>query len=251
MRARMTRQLRIESILPGAPHHLILRGNNRRKLFSYPADRVAFLRYLLRAARRHGVLVHVVVLMTNHVHLVVTTPSVPALAHFVKGVAQPYAQWRNAKYAQTGKLFEQRYYAGAITSDDQLMRTVPYAELNPRRAGICDDLGSFAWSTYSLHAFGTTKVPLLARIWTPCTWYEQLGSDAKARQASYRSCLEERWSLGDRDDDIVVRELEQVSEAIERVPRRPDGTRAAEPLGRYEASAGGRRRVRSRRSRDR
>jgi putative transposase len=58
------------------PLHIIQRGNNRDPIFGCPADFAFFYERLALAARAHGVSVHAYVLMTNHLHLLVT-PSLP------------------------------------------------------------------------------------------------------------------------------------------------------------------------------
>lgn len=70
----MPRPPRLE--LPGAPHHVLQRGNNRAACFFGDADRRFYLKCLAEAAAG-GCEIQAYVLMTNHVHLLVT-PSEPA-----------------------------------------------------------------------------------------------------------------------------------------------------------------------------
>src|SRR3989338_1336962 len=59
-------------VLPGQPQHVIQRGNNRQKIFRADGDYRFYLDKLRGAAQKHGCTVHAYVLMTNHVHLLVT-----------------------------------------------------------------------------------------------------------------------------------------------------------------------------------
>src|SRR5581483_10875885 len=120
-------------IIPGLPHHLILRGNNRRRLFSYPTEYSRFLWDMWRAQRRAPVAVHAIMLMKNHVHLIVTPPDADTLAGWVRGFAQRYAQLRNARRSGSGKLFEERFTRIPIRSERQLAVTMAYLDLNPVR----------------------------------------------------------------------------------------------------------------------
>src|SRR5678815_3417455 len=95
-------------IVPGYTHHVILRGNNRRRLFSYPNDYWTFMRYLRDAMEKHDCQLHGDVLMTNHGHFAVTPPTLEALPKAIHMLAMRYAQHRNRKYGDTGKLFEAR-----------------------------------------------------------------------------------------------------------------------------------------------
>ncbi|HEY7955508.1 MAG TPA: transposase, partial [Polyangia bacterium] len=129
----MTRPLRF--VAPGLPHHVILRGNNRRRLFSYPSDYQRFLYYLERGLRDVGCWMHAAALMTNHVHLILSPPDRRALSDCVRAFSQRYAQYRNRRKNASGKLFEQRFAAFPILHERQLAVTTVYVDLNPQRAG--------------------------------------------------------------------------------------------------------------------
>jgi len=126
------------TILPGIPHHVILRGNNRRKLFSYPRDYSHMLHLMGRQIDTNDLALNAFCLMSNHVHLLATPAEETVLARFVKGVAQRYAQIRNRRLQASGKLFEERYYSKAIQSEAHLALATAYIDLNPVRAGISE-----------------------------------------------------------------------------------------------------------------
>ena len=58
--------------LAGYPHHIILRGNNRQAIFMDNADFQRMLALLQAHAIEQGVQVHAYVLMSNHLHLLLT-----------------------------------------------------------------------------------------------------------------------------------------------------------------------------------
>ncbi|MFB1490399.1 MAG: transposase [Thiocapsa sp. C3-sup] len=66
----MPRRARI--VAAGYPMHVILRGIDRAAVFFDDADRRYFLEWLGAAAAQESVSVHGYVLMTNHVHLLMT-----------------------------------------------------------------------------------------------------------------------------------------------------------------------------------
>lgn len=181
----MPRVPRYLSVLPNHPHHLILRGNNRRRLFSYPRERRFFLSRLVESSDKHEVPVHVSMLMSNHVHLVVTPSNHRQLARFVSFFAQGYAQFRNRSRAASGKLFEQRYRCIPIVNEEQLAVTTVYIELNPVRAGICTDAAAYSWSSHRQHIGLEAHERLVASSWTPSPWYLSLGSHAEQRAAVF------------------------------------------------------------------
>lgn len=173
-------------VAPHHPHHVILRGNNRRRLFSYPREKHFFLSRLMQGSDRQEVPVHAVTLMTNHVHLIATPCDHLQLSRFVRHFAQRYAQFRNASRGATGKLFEQRYECVPILTDEQMAITTAYVELNPVHARICSEPEAYRWSTYPQHAGYRAHEPLISQLWSPSAWYQSLGSDPKQRAAAFR-----------------------------------------------------------------
>jgi putative transposase len=59
-------------ILPGIPQHVIQRGNNREPCFYAEQDSWRYLHDLKEAATHNQAAIHAYVLMTNHVHRLVT-----------------------------------------------------------------------------------------------------------------------------------------------------------------------------------
>ncbi len=182
----MSRTRRI--VVPGAPHHVYLRGNNRRRLFSSLADRLHFVRCLERGLEITACQLHQLTLMSNHVHLVSTPPDPLALSRLVHRVGQRYAQQRNANRHASGKLFEERFHSKVITDDQQLMATTLYNDANAFRAGMVGDPLGHAWSTGPLHAAtGASRIP--RSLWTPSGWYLALGTTPEARGDRYRAIM--------------------------------------------------------------
>ena len=183
---RMPRLPRRLVVIPNQPHHVILRGNNRRRLFSYPREKHFFLGRLLQASDKQRVPVHAITLMSNHVHLIVTPRDHLQLSRFVRHFAQRYAQFRNFSRGATGKLFEQRYKSIPIVSDEQMAITTAYVELNPVHAKICSEPEAYRWSTYPQHAGYRAHEPVISKLWSPSSWYQSLGGDPNQRAAAFR-----------------------------------------------------------------
>lgn len=239
----MARQPRSAQVVPGLAHHVVLRGNNRRRLFSYPRDRLEFLRLVARASSAHGVPLHAFSLLTNHTHLVVTPEATSALSAFVKAFAQEYAWRRNRALDRSGKLFEERFFCKPITSDDQLVRTIAYVDLNAVRAGMCRSPELHRWCSYRLHATG--RDPLLPDgLWTPHPWWLGLGGDDATRGQNFRAIVA-GISPQEEPANEPNRYVLAAEAASARAPigdRRPDGSRVAEEVERYERSWPNRRR---------
>src|SRR3990172_625503 len=134
-------------VVPGYPHHLTLRGNNRRRLFSRPTDFLRFLAWLAEALDETSCVLYALTLMSNHIHGIFEPPDEAALSAFVKSFAQRYALWRNRMRGGSGKLFEERFHCTIIEGDEQLAAATAYDDLNPTRAGMVADALDYPWST--------------------------------------------------------------------------------------------------------
>ena len=62
-------------VLPGQPQHVIQRGNNREPIFAQAADYAFHLEKPKVACEQQACVIHAYVLMTNHVHLLITPTS--------------------------------------------------------------------------------------------------------------------------------------------------------------------------------
>jgi len=212
------------------PHHVTLRGNNRRRLFSYASDYRRFLWDLMRAQRLWSCTVHAVALMTNHVHLIVRPPDDRALSRFVKSFAQRYAQLRNQRRQSSGRLFDERFWSRPILNERQLAITTSYVELNPVRAGMVESPSEARWTTYALHAGRPECSDIPPGLWTPSEWYLALGRDPKERAAAYSAWCAECQARGERPEEVDrIAVLEAASAEYSQRLLRPDGSSAREP----------------------
>jgi putative transposase len=218
-------------VVAGAPHHVYLRGNNRRVLFSSRADRILFLACLRRALDATKCQLHQLTLMTNHVHAIITPPDKKALSQLVKRTCQRYAQLRNAKRGGSGKLFEERYRNKVIVDEAQLRVTTLYNDANAFRAKAVREPFAHEWSTAPLHA-ATPGGRMLRSVWTPSSWYTRLGPTPSKRAEAYRAAMVEYLEL--EEAAPIDEEVEEVDdEGYERRLERPDRSSAREAFLRY------------------
>ena len=176
-------------VLEGVPHHVVLRGNNRRRLFSYPRDYLFFIGLMVRHLSSSELGLHALCLMPNHVHLLLTPLQERALAAFIKKVAQRYAQVRNKRYGGTGKLFEQRYYSRPTQSEKHLAIATAYIDLNPVRAHLVEDGNEYQWSTHRIHCGMACRTRSLDSLWSPSDWYRRLADDPDGQAIAYRDWI--------------------------------------------------------------
>ncbi len=111
--------------LPEQPLHLIQRGNNREAIFFCDEDYQRYRAWLSEAATGNGCSVHAYVLMTNHVHLLVTPAAADAIPRMMQSLGRRYVRYVNAAYQRTGTLWEGRYRAAPIDSEILFPVTAP------------------------------------------------------------------------------------------------------------------------------
>ena len=168
-------------VIPDQPQHVILRGNNRAEIFCADADYSFYLEKLKLACDKHGCSVHAYVLMTNHVHLLITPHFEQSLGKAMQMLGRYYVQYYNYCYQRTGTLWEGRYKATLIDSEAYLLTCMRYIELNPVRAGMVIDPADYPWSSYHHNALGQ-----LSELVAPHPEYLRLGKSNETRQAAYR-----------------------------------------------------------------
>jgi len=171
-------------ILPGQPHHVILRGNNRQAIFYSDLDRQQLLAMLADVSKLYGVAIHAYVLMDNHFHLLLTPPTAEALSRMMQALGRRYVGWFNARHQRSGTLWEGRFRAGLIEGERHLLACMRYIELNPVRAGLCTEPAQWTWSS-AAHHLGLTRDALIAEH----ELYWSLGNTPFEREHAYREFM--------------------------------------------------------------
>lgn len=143
---------------PGAFYHFIARGNNRQAIFSSADDRRAFEHFLSEGVERFDNRCHAYCWMTNHVHMAIEIADVP-LSHVAHNLLCRYARWFNRKYDRSGHLFERRYRAFLVETDDAFLSLIRYIHLNPVRAQVVTDPETYPWSSYSAYVDPGSRSP--------------------------------------------------------------------------------------------
>ena len=118
-------------LLPDQPLHVIQRGNNRSAIFSDIEDYEHYRDWLAGAAVEYGCLIHAYVLMTNHVHLLVTPERAESLPRTMQSLGRRYVRAINAARRRSGTLWEGRYRAAPIDSEAYFLACCRYIELQP------------------------------------------------------------------------------------------------------------------------
>lgn len=217
--------------LPGYPHHILQRGNNRQPIFSSATDYQFMLELLYDNARKFDVAIHAYVLMDNHFHLLVT-PRIPeGLSQMMQSVGRRYVRYFNDAQSRTGTLWEGRYKSTLIQPGPYLLACMAYFDLNPVRSGLVAHARDYPWSSYG-HYIGQRTDKLI----TPHELMWTLGNTPFAREAAYAELVQSGispvqqaaltdsvshgWALGESD---FVADLQKKTDRrlVKRTPGRP------------------------------
>ena len=134
--------------------HVVHRGNDGMDIFREAAD-FEYMRHCLREARiGRGVVLNSYVLMTNHIHLLVTAEDDTGVSRFMQSAAVRYVARFNRKYGRTGTLWEGRFFSAVVMTDHYLMACHRYLDENPVRAGLVRCAADYPWSSHRYHAYG-------------------------------------------------------------------------------------------------
>ena len=227
----MARQPRLT--LPGYPHHIIQRGNNRQAIFVAPGDQQKLLDLLSDYAKQFRVALHAYVLMSNHIHLLATPSTADGLPLMMQSLGRTYVRWFNTAQGRSGTLWEGRYKSTVIQTERYLMACMVYIDLNPVRAGLAAQARDYPWSSH-LHYIGQR----LDKWLSPHPLYWELGNTPFAREVAYTDLVQAGISRGQQAEltdatlsGWALGEADFVSDLQKRTTRRVGKGLAGRPVG--------------------
>ena len=145
----MPRNARIDA--PGALHHIIVRGIERRKIFNDDVDKINFLGRLGKVLSETDTKCFAWALIPNHFHLLLRTGSCP-LATVMRRLLTGHAMHFNRRHRRNGQLFQNRYKSILCQEDTYLLDLVRHIHLNPIRAGLAADIKALDRYPFCGHA---------------------------------------------------------------------------------------------------
>lgn len=168
--------------IAGVPWHIIQRGVNRSTCFFAEDDYQFYLHYLREYSRDLGCDIHAYVLMTNHVHLLLTPKEADSAGRMMKHLGQRYVQYVNRINVRSGTLWEGRFRSCLTQTEDYVLACYRYIELNPVRAGMVTHPRHYRWSSYAANGEGKAS-----DLITPHEQYLRLGRTQPDRLENYRA----------------------------------------------------------------
>jgi putative transposase len=140
---------RARSVINGYPHHVVNRGNDRRRLFYTDADYLRLLRLMVVGKSRYPVKIYGLGIMPNHFHWMVAPEADGALAGYLRWVSGSYASDLRARTNTVGygHVFQRRYWSDAILEYDHCLSVLRYIEGNPFRDGLVSRAEDWPWTS--------------------------------------------------------------------------------------------------------
>lgn len=211
----MSRPLRLQ--VADGLYHVTARGNERRELYRDAVDRRRFLEILAETLERFRWCCLGYCLMSNHYHLLVRTLE-PNLSRGMRDLNGVYAQCFNRRYGRDGHLFQGRYRALLIGSEEHLLACVAYIVRNPVQAGLCERPGDWAWSSH--RAVLGQCPPGLVALGELLSHFDRDRVSARAR---YRELTEdERFEVAAVHEGVIAGSEDFARQQLAGVERSPE-----------------------------
>ena len=191
----MPRKARIDA--PGALHHIIIRGIEKRKIFEDDNDRYQFIKRLGHILTEADTPIYAWALIPNHVHLLLKTGLTP-IATIMRRLLTGYAVYFNRRHRRYGHLFQNRYKSILCQEEPYFRELVRYIHLNPLRAKLVENIKALDKYPYSGHSAVVGRVK---RDWQQVNYmlgfFGKKKSDARK---AYRHFVEQGVKQGHRPE---------------------------------------------------
>jgi len=191
----MTRKARIDA--PGALHHIICRGIERRNIYTDNIDRDNFLERLGSILSETETPCLAWALLPNHFHLLLRTGNTP-ISTIMRRLLTGYAVTFNLRHHRSGRLFQNRYKSILCQEDQYLLELVRYIHLNPLRAKIVAGMNELDTYPYC----GNSRI--MGHFESPWQSINSIlslfGKQRSAARAKYHQFLEKGIVQGKRTD---------------------------------------------------
>ncbi|MCR4673985.1 MAG: transposase [Lachnospiraceae bacterium] len=126
-------------------YHIIIRGADRRVIFSDDEDNLRFLKVLFQVKKETDFLLYAYCLMGNHAHFLIKEGEVP-LGVVFKKIGCSYVYYYNRKYQLHGHLFQDRFKSENVETWTYFMNVIRYICQNPVKADICHNPFEYPWT---------------------------------------------------------------------------------------------------------
>jgi putative transposase len=134
----------------GGCYHVILRGNHREDIFSDAEDRYVLNGIVAESMQKYGARSLGFCWMTNHLRTLVQIAD-DALGKVMQRIAARYSRHRHQQLRTTGHLFERRYRAWPVDTDQYFVTLLRYIHRNPVEAEMVKSVNDYPWSSHQAY----------------------------------------------------------------------------------------------------
>jgi REP element-mobilizing transposase RayT len=146
------------------PFHVTARSNNK-DWFSIPLDRCwrIFQQHLVEVSNRYQIEIHAFVLMSNHFHLLVSTPGKNL------GQAMRYLMTESSRdiaraAGRINHVFGGRYKWSWLINEQSIAYVYKYIARNPVRAGVTSRVELYPFSSFNMTDNSMCGIPICERL---------------------------------------------------------------------------------------
>ena len=172
-------------VVPNQPLNIMHRGNNRQDIFKSEEDMTRIEEDIAHALFTSGCHLHAYVIMTNHLHLLITPTDKAQLSKFMQTMANRYVRYFNATNNRTGTIWEGRFKSCLVDSENYLFSLHRYIEMNPVKAKMVKNIADYPWSSYRYNALGKKN-----SLITMHKLYQDLGENSALRAENYQKIFD-------------------------------------------------------------
>lgn len=135
-------------------YHVYNRGHNKQTIFHDARDYRRYLTRLGEYLKKHPVTLLAYCLMPNHIHLLLRQDGEEPIDRFIHRLHTAYTMYFNKKYEKVGAVFQGRFKAKLIDTEEYLLHVSRYVHINPvelihaQGRALSVKLAAYPWSSY-------------------------------------------------------------------------------------------------------
>jgi len=187
---------------PQGFYHVYNRGHNKQIIFYDAKDYRRYLKRLGEYLQKHEVTLLAYCLMPNHVHLLLRQDGDELIDRFIHRLHTAYTMYFNKKYEKVGAVFQGRFKAKLIDTDEYLLHVSRYIHINPvelfdthaQGPALSVELETYPWSSYGEYVNPRSKC-----ISDPTIIRNYFSNSPLRGKTTYRSFLEEYLGMISKD----------------------------------------------------
>jgi putative transposase len=180
-------------------YHLLNRGNNQMRLFHDRADYAAFLWLIAESLEHVDVPILAMCVMPNHFHVVVRPQRDADLARWAHWLFTTHARRYHKKYHTSGRVWQGRFKASLVKSDEHLLTVLRYVERNALRASLVSRAETWEWGSSYWRLTGNSPIALSAPpVPLPGNWRDYVNAPQSSTEVdAIRQALNRQAPIGD------------------------------------------------------